>query len=68
MDVEVMKRVAIVIAQAARLNAEVALMQAGNQERESRGHSLAYGEDQFQQVIDKYSVLEHGNAAHFLAG
>mgnify|MGYP001579191523 CR=1 len=38
--------------------AEIGAMRALNQERESRGHSLGYGEDAFLAVIDKWG-LEH---------
>ena len=47
------ERAAFLIAQAAILNAEIAGMVAENMQREACGHSMAYGEEAFQQVIDK---------------
>jgi len=51
-------RVALIIAQAAMLNAEIAMAQAANQEREHRGHNIAYGEAEMYAIIQRYeSVL-----------
>ncbi|MCH7910952.1 MAG: hypothetical protein IIB38_15225 [Candidatus Hydrogenedentes bacterium] len=47
------ERAAFLIAQAAILNAEIAGMVAENMQREAVGASMAYGEDAFQEVIDK---------------
>lgn len=54
------QQAAYVMAQAAALNAEVAGMQAENWMREMQGHTIAYGEDAFQDAINRYGV--HHNA------
>ncbi len=59
------ERAAFIIAQAACLNAEVAGMLAENQHRMNCGNSIAYGEEAFQDVIDK-SVCNHNAAISFL--
>lgn len=59
------QQAAYVIAQAACLMAEVAGMQAENQWRVQNGNSLAYGEDAFQQVIQKYGVHHNGTIGLF---
>ncbi len=59
------ERAAFIMAQAACLNAEVAGMVAENTYREMRGETIAFGEDAFQEVIDK-SVCNHNAAISFL--
>lgn len=53
---------AYINAQAALLNAEIAMMQAENTHRELCGNSIAYGGDEFQKVIDKYEFILGHNA------
>ena len=54
------QQAAYVVAMAACVNAEVAAMQAENQQRAHRGESLAYTEDAFAAVADKHGI--HHNA------
>ena len=54
------QKAAYIQAQAACAMAEIAGMQAENMQREHRGESMAYVEDDFAQVIEKYSI--HHNA------
>lgn len=61
-------RVAFVIAQAAMLNAEIAAMNAANQMREMQGQAVAYGEEEFQGVLNKYSHLGYNELECFFAG
>jgi len=61
------ERAAFLIAQAACLNAEIAGMVAENMQRESLGLSMAYGEEEFQGVVNK-SICNHNAAISFLAG
>ena len=49
-------RAAFVVAQAACANAEIAAMQAENQRRLSLGQSIAYGEEAFLAIPDKYMI------------
>jgi len=63
-----LEKAAIVIAQAARLNAEVAAMQAENQMRAHRNEAPAYTEKQFQDIIAFYTLTETGNASRFIFG
>jgi len=49
--------VAFVMAQIALLNCEVAGMQAENTQRLNHGYSLAYGENEFASVRQKYEAL-----------
>lgn len=54
------QKAAYVNAQAALLNAEVAMYQAENMMREHHGHTIAYGEEAFHELFEKYdSVLGH---------
>ena len=62
------ERAAIVIAQAARLNGEIAAMQAENQVRAHRNEAPAYTEKQFQDIIAFYTLTEAGNASRFIYG
>lgn len=51
-------RVALIIAQAAMLNAEIAMAQAANKERDLKGLNIAYGEAEMYAIIQRYeSVL-----------
>lgn len=68
MDSEEMKRAAIIIAEAASLNAEIASMQAENQWRAHRGESPAYRGDDFEGVRLAHPLLNCGSAARFIAG
>lgn len=68
MDTELMKRVAIVLAEAASLNAEIAGMQAENEWRARRNEAPAYRGDDFEGVRLSRMTLNSGNAARFLAG
>jgi hypothetical protein len=61
-----MSRAAFLIAQAAMLQAELVAMQAANTERESKGYSLAYGEDAFCELQERYSCLTHNGALSWL--
>lgn len=54
------QKAAYVIAQAMCAGAEVAGMQAENHWRLSRGEALAYREDAFAAIADKYGI--HHNA------
>jgi hypothetical protein len=54
------KDVAYVHSQCACAIIEAMGMVAANKERKQRGHSLAYGEEAFQKVIEKYGI--HHNA------
>ena len=50
-------RIALIIAQAAMLNAEIAMAQAENQYRERCGHQVAYGGDEMQAIIERYAPV-----------
>lgn len=54
---------AFVNAQAALLNARVAAMTAENMQRAALGHSMAYTEEQFDEVIREYEGTLGHNAA-----
>jgi hypothetical protein len=54
--VDEQSRAAFVIAQAACANAEIAAMQAENQQRLSEGLSIAYGADAFRAVESTYLI------------
>jgi hypothetical protein len=56
-------RAAFIIAQAAMLNAEIAMMQAANQERQEQGKSIAYGEKQFHDTFTEYQYTIGYNSA-----
>jgi len=51
------QRAAFIMAQTAMLQAELALMQAANKEREMNGYSIAYGEEQFGDLLRKYEPV-----------
>jgi hypothetical protein len=59
-------KAAFLIAQAAMLQVELAAMQAANTERESKGYSLAYGEEAFCELQERYSCLSHNGALAWL--
>ena len=53
-------KIALIMAQAAMLNAEIAMAQAMNTWRDRRGESIAYGEDEIYAIIQRYEpVLGH---------
>lgn len=47
---------AYIISQSACANAEIAAMQAANQERLANGYAIAYGEEAFLAIPDKYGI------------
>jgi hypothetical protein len=49
-------RAAFIISQAACANAEIAAMQAANQERLAEGLALAYGPDAFRDIEKIYHI------------
>lgn len=53
---DIQARAAFIVAQAACANAEIAAMQAENQQRAAIGASPAYTEDQFRAVPDQYQI------------
>ena len=55
-------KVAFVLSQVAMFNAEIAQMQAENQHRIACGYSVAYADDGFQEVINRYSGTLGHNA------
>jgi len=55
------QKAAYVNAQAAMLNAHIALMVAENMYRDRNGQQIAYCEDAFATAIREYSNLEHNN-------
>ena len=60
-------RITLIIAQAAMLNAEIAMAQAANQEREHKGLALAYGENEMWAIIQRYeSVLGYNAVIQYL--
>ena len=59
-------RIAFIISQAAMLNARIAMMQAANIERQENGHSISYGEEQFNIVISEFQCLEHNAVIEYL--
>lgn len=54
------QKVAYVFAQSVSALAEIEGMKALNKEREAKGYALAYGEDAFFEVPNKYGI--HHNA------
>jgi hypothetical protein len=62
------KRAAIIMAEAALLGANIAMMQAANAVRARADYSPAYGENDFAAEIRSHPLLEPGNAARFMAG
>lgn len=60
------QKAAFITAQAALFNAEIASMTAENMQRAALGHSMAYGAEQFEEVIRKYEgVLGHNAVITF---
>ena len=47
-------RIALITAQVAMLNAEIAMAQAANKERDLRGLNIAYGEAEMFAIIQRY--------------
>ena len=47
-------RIALITAQAAMLNAEIAMAQAANKERDLKGLNIAYGEGEMYAIIQRY--------------
>lgn len=62
---DINERCAFVIAQAACANAEIAAMQAENQQRVLQGYSIAYNERAFMDVQNKY-LIEHNAVIEYL--
>lgn len=58
------QKAAFIVAQAACANAEIASMQALNQERMHRGESIAYDEASFAAVPDRFG-LGHNTVISF---
>lgn len=59
------QQAAFIIAQAACASAEIAGMQAANQHRLSLGHTIAYDEDAFAAIADKYGISHNAVIAFF---
>lgn len=59
-------RAAFIVAQAAMLNAEIAGMIADNEWRQDSGLSIAYGQEQFSQMINNFPELQRDNLLKFL--
>lgn len=55
------QKAAYVIGQAACMLVEMESMKAANQYREMQGHTIAYGEEAFVDLINRYQC--HDNAA-----
>lgn len=53
---------ALIVSQAALLNAEVAAFQAENTFRENQGHTIAHGEEEFSVLIARYEPVLSWNA------
>lgn len=53
---------AFILAQVALLNCERAGMEAENAHRLSCGESIAYGDDEFQALLESYAPLISSNA------
>ena len=66
MSEELMARAAIVLAEAASCNAEIAGMQAENQWRAHRGEAPAYVAADFEGVRLSHQHLNSGSAARFI--
>ena len=49
-------RIALIVAQAAMLNAEIAMAQAANKERDLKGLNIAYGEGEMYAIIQRYEA------------
>jgi len=65
-DMDATARAAMVMAQVASLNAEVAAMQAANEERARKGLAQAYCEEAFQSVRQSYTLLDSDRCRVFL--
>jgi hypothetical protein len=59
--------IAFVQAQTACMLVEMEAMKAANRERDTQGKALAYGEDAFMALIDKWGV-HHNGALTLLRG
>ena len=59
------QRAAFLIAQSVCAQAEIAAMTAENMQRQAVGSSMAYGDESFNAVIDKYGI-SHNAAIAFL--
>lgn len=59
------QKAAYIVAQTALLNAEIAQACAANIDRMDGGKAPAYGEHGFQQIIDRYSMLQADNVIAF---
>jgi hypothetical protein len=57
-----------VFAQAVAAMAEIESMKAANWMREMQGHTIAYGEEEFLDVIEKYQISNNAILAMFAAG
>lgn len=68
MDTEGFKRAAILIAEAASLNAEIAAMEAENAWRARRGEAPAYCGNDFEGVRLSHPILNAGTPARFAHG
>jgi hypothetical protein len=55
-------KTAFIIAQTAMMNAEMQLMIAENEERKRNGQALAYGENQWAALINKWEPILGYNA------
>jgi len=60
------QKAAYIVAMAACANAEIAGMQAENQQRQVLGHSLAYVESDFQAVPIRYGIHHNAVIAFFM--
>lgn len=59
------QKAAYVFAQTVSAMAEIEAMKALNTERERNGHALAYSEEAFLQVIDRYGISHNQVIALF---
>ena len=62
------QKAAYVQAQAASALIEAMGMQAENKRREQQGLSMAYGEEQFDALINKYGIHHNATVGFFLEG
>jgi hypothetical protein len=65
LTVNIEARAAFIHAQAACATAEIAAMQAANQQRAAEGNSPAYGEDAFMAVQSRY-MIGHNDVIDYL--
>lgn len=56
------QKAAFILSQVAMLNAEIAMMQAANSQRQHHGLSMEYSADAFHQVITNYEAILGHNA------